>query len=105
MGLIHVAISACSRLAWEYSFAFRERVRPGNAVITPVLVQVLTYSMTSQVTGMLCGTRALQPDLEGFAQLDLRQRFAWCGPRLWDSYQRCISAYDPNRHAKGSIEE
>ncbi len=105
MGIIHVAISACSRLAWEHGFAFRERVRPDNAAITPVLVQVLTYSMTSQVTGMLMGTRVLQPDLERFAHLDLRQRFAWCGPRLWDSYQKCISAYNPVRHATGSIEE
>jgi hypothetical protein len=105
LGIIHTVLSACSRLAWEHGFDFRERVRPDNAAITPVLVQVLTFSMTGQVTGMLMGTRALQPDLEAFVRLDLRQRFAWCGPRLWDSYQQCISAYDPVRHADGSIEE
>lgn len=104
-GIIQVVQNACARLASEAAREFREDVRPTNKSITDVFSRTLVFSMLAQVNGMIMPSLKLQPGLEAYAALSLRERFRHHTQRVWDDYQGCIAGYDPKKHELGSDEE
>jgi hypothetical protein len=104
-GLIQVVMNACARIQGDIVREFRERT-PGTSRSLPAVIgQILTFSMLARLNSLMMPSLKLQPGLVAFDGLPLDQRFKTEVERLWDSYQKCLSAYDAARHAPGSDAE
>ena len=105
MGIIGVVQNACSRLAGEAARAFRESIRPANKSLADVFSRTLVFSTLAQVNTMIMPSLRLQPGLEEYAKLSLRERFQRHSHQAWDDYQACLVGYAPQKHELGSDEE
>lgn len=103
-GLIMVVVDACNRIQRDIVREFRE-AKPRGRWLPDILAQLLTFSMTSRAGILMMRGLNLQPKAAEYDGLTLDQRFEVELLRLWQSFQDCLSRYDPARHPPGSDEE
>ena len=104
-GLIQVVMNACSRIQGDIVRGFRERVQPKTRSLPDVVGQILAFSMLARLTAVTMPSPIPQPSMAAYEALSLDGRFDCEVERLWRSFQTCLSAYDPSKHAPGSDEE
>jgi hypothetical protein len=104
-GLTKLALTACARMAQETTRKFREDVRPQSPSLTLVFGKALTMGVIVRVLGMTSLGLKGQPGTVAYKQMGLRDRLVYHVGETWDEYQRCIAAYDPQRHPFASDEE
>jgi hypothetical protein len=103
--LTKLALSACARMAQETTRKFREEVRPQTPSLASVFNKALTMGVIVRVMGMMHLGLKEQPGTAAYKQMGLRDRLAHHAVETWNEYQRCIAAYDPQRHPFASDEE
>ena len=104
-GVIQVVMNACARIQGEIVREFRERTQPRTRILPDVLAQVLTFSMLARLNTLMMPALNIQPGMAAYEKLSLDERFGVEVGRLWESFQTCLSSYDPAKHAPGSDEE
>lgn len=104
-GIMKTVTTACARLAMEAGRDFRESALPTNSAITHFFSQTLTMSMLARITAMMPAGKKMQPKLAEWAQLPFAERLGCNSREMWDSYQGCLSGYDPKKHRPGSDPE
>lgn len=102
--VVQTIMAACTRLHVEYAMEFRLSAQPCHPALPALVGKLLLFSMLCRVGKVTMGP-VFPKERAEYERASIEERLDAHVRDDFQSYQRCIAAYDPEVHRPGSDEE